>query len=86
MSFAETIMAETSMKCSSPELKLERNFRKVPNIEVGYLTQGKYLVSGAEEKLRKKEENTWRRKKNQVSEEKEEYGWKKEQNIRRRKK
>ena len=25
--------------------------------------EGKYLVSGAEEKLRKKEENTWRRKK-----------------------
>ena len=36
MSFAETIMAETSMKCSSPEMRLERNFRKVPKIEVGY--------------------------------------------------
>ena len=45
MSFAETIMAETSMKCSSPEMRLERNFRKVPKIEVGYLTLGKYLVT-----------------------------------------
>ena len=57
MSFAETIMAETSMKCSSPEMRLERNFRKVPKIEVGYLTLGKYLVTGAEKEQKEKEEN-----------------------------
>ena len=47
---------------------------------------GKYLVSGAGEKLLKEEENVWRKKQTRFSEEEEEYGWKKEQNIRRRKK
>ena len=57
MSFAETIMAETSMKCSSPEMRLERNFRKVPKIEVECLTLRKYLVTGAEKEQKEKEEN-----------------------------